>query len=932
MDIQHDMLRQPAILSCILLPLVLLSARADEVTLSSGKIVVGILVRENPQQVVIDTAAGRATLPRSTVAQVRRSAPGANALLRGDMLLKAGKYDEAVSSYRQAAGTLPAESAERIAAAKKMYVEADSAKSARFVGSLAALAPAQQALKLREQLAQKGLSPEQRRQFTMLLVRALVQEEKSATDSQQEQRSLELLLEIVDLAPETPDAAFRVAQHLGRAGTMDARVEAVIAEYAKRHSDDSKTFECYVEYLAGRDPWAAIRMIYPDGQISPRVGERTRALLPGILLACFNRDPYPADAPFDRLSCYERLIALKPGISPLPLLELKVQSNPGSAPDLVRLADYWLREGEQARAIPLLRSSLAIEDRPETRQMLASATTNAETQICSASQELLQRNKVYEAQATCEQGLASIPESKNLADMLRRILQLEECGACERTGGVKCTVCAGKGSVETTIQISGFVNVYEPCEASMVRNPQIKQIIDGSKQLAAKMKGTATLKPYRCVYCGEEVLLGDIMWKPAVKGAVSGIILQDKLPSECKKCGKKDGIGSKTVVQLTVCTACGGKGSTGVCQKCRGAGVVQLKTPRPPGIMNVARLVPAPTSASLALQLASPDEPGTGIVAEQSVPHPAAASTTAPATTLVRTATGASISSAVVTVAAHGSAALVTSAPVPMLSSLREQSDLTTAPPEGVSASYVRPAAAGNAGSAAAGNAGSAAANRPALPEHRLHPAAVVPETQNGLIITVGSILLVLVCGVAGMALVARRFASTSGDNPLASPYTFSCAPEQARDPGSGPARAPGPRDSAVAVVPLDCRIVAWTVLVWMALSFLWILFRLAFVVDLRSVPGCCSAALVLCGFAAFSAHRLLRGRRFGFWATLTALCVLSAWWIIAAMYPAISGTGFPGTALLLGSVVSAALAKCLFGERAEFIDRPKDQNTDSTD
>lgn len=277
------------------------------------------------------------------------------------------------------------------------------------------------------------------------LARVLVRGATEYIDRMDYTGALKLLDEAWQLAPATPRLASEYLWILGRQGNKTECPLPILRAYLSDNPGDTEGIGILASRLMAKDPVAALEYLYPGNAPHPKASREMQDLLPKALLACFQAVPYPANAPFGKEECYQRLMAIRPDASPLPLLQYRAEASPTSATALWQLAECYRSEKNPWAAIPVLRQCLALQQNPEAASALAEECRDLEANALRTADLQMTRNQVKEAQATCEDAIRILGKSEKMRAILRRSIRVEPCPTCAAKGYLPCATCQGRG-------------------------------------------------------------------------------------------------------------------------------------------------------------------------------------------------------------------------------------------------------------------------------------------------------------------------------------------------------------------------------------------------------------------------------------------------------------------------------------------------------
>jgi tetratricopeptide (TPR) repeat protein len=89
-------------LYCMFLSCLPLLASGDEITLTNGTKLEGVIIAQDAKSMLMETRYGSMTLTLKSIKEVKQASKEDNLLLRGDFFREKGKYDEAMKYYQEA--------------------------------------------------------------------------------------------------------------------------------------------------------------------------------------------------------------------------------------------------------------------------------------------------------------------------------------------------------------------------------------------------------------------------------------------------------------------------------------------------------------------------------------------------------------------------------------------------------------------------------------------------------------------------------------------------------------------------------------------------------------------------------------------------------------------------------------------------------------
>lgn len=557
--------------------------RADKVLLKNGRVVTGRITAETPKEVTVQLDSGYVALPRSQIKEIQKDSGQGEVFTKGDALLKKGDaflagnlYADAMQQYEAALQSAPLPARSRLAKARTAWAD-------QMLKDMKSVSLADQEDQLRKQIQRQAVKDPSVPALRTALARVLMQKTKQEMDHLYFANSVSFLTEAWNLSPDTPGLAGMYVGVLERNHKPAEEIAEMLRAHVKNYPDNMEAIDLLLPHIWEKEPWAALGMAYPDNAPHPMASEKTKEMLPQILLACFNARPYPAGAPFDRASCYERLMALQPNASPLPLLLCRVELKPDSVQDLDNLGAYYLGQKDFGNALPVLRKLTSLRNDARTLETVKTAEQAFEKDQMAKASRLLDEKHPRESQQVCEQALQLLPGNKACSDFLLKVRCLERCELCNATGMNVCQTCKGAGSiqVEKTRLVDDVALEFtrmtpQPagagkgalCAVDMRGVTDVGSLVQATEHLHQVALQANDIVPnqmysFKCKYCGWGY---SVITKYAFR--------------TCPICKKGGGKRSVPYQVTESCTQCSGKGYVGQCATCQGRGLITLQEPR----------------------------------------------------------------------------------------------------------------------------------------------------------------------------------------------------------------------------------------------------------------------------------------------------------------------------------------------------------------
>ena len=327
----------------VALAAVVSAARADRVIMKNGREIECVVIEETDAKVEIEAQGTRLSLPRSQVKAVERADPADNALRQGDALFAAGQHEEAIALYRQALATRPEQARAKIAAVEAAINQAMDRE-------IEGMAPDAAETYLRARAIDSSLSAAQLAHARSQLARFLMKQADEAAKRVDYRQSRKCLEEAWRLAPDTPGLALALVREIQRDGARTGEVVDILRPYVAGNPNDLEAAGLLIGHIWESEPWMALKLVYPGNTIRPDATPEMKQRLPKVLLACFRSMPYPIEAPFDQVSCYERYLELEPNADRAPLFLARAKKEPNNLQHVYDLAEYHEQQNNLDKA------------------------------------------------------------------------------------------------------------------------------------------------------------------------------------------------------------------------------------------------------------------------------------------------------------------------------------------------------------------------------------------------------------------------------------------------------------------------------------------------------------------------------------------------------------------------------------------------------
>jgi tetratricopeptide (TPR) repeat protein len=519
---------------CFAFVLMLSSARADRIAMKDGKEVECIVLRDDGEVYEIEVQYSVIKVPKSQVKSVIRD-ESPNVFREGDRLFRLRQYPEAFETYNEALNTSPDRAQVKI----REVTEAWDKQIANDIAGMSVATLQSRADDLRKTLQKPNLKKSEVTRARRLLAHILVVLSNNAANHVMYAEAHNHLESAWALCPDIPELGLLYAKSLSRRGESEEKIKATLGVHLARNADDIAAVELLVERIWRSDPWAALALTYPGNSIRPNVTEKMKKTLPSILLACFESDPYPPNAPMDRIACYQHYLKFVPDANPGPLAELQVKTgrDPGGA--LVSYGRWLVSKGEHLSAYYAYKGALEhATNEPRRIALNATVTALEKTYLQHAESritDMVEKRQFEAAHQEALKALRHFPACTPIAALKNDVTSVMDiCGRCRGSGRVRCPKCDEDGQI-----VSKEVSI--PCYMCGGRG-EVKE--------------------------GEEV--------PYLHGDFLGSVLKITSSGRCPSCS---GFGKVPKNEMAPCPTCQATRAT-TCQSCLGKGVAWLAAPR----------------------------------------------------------------------------------------------------------------------------------------------------------------------------------------------------------------------------------------------------------------------------------------------------------------------------------------------------------------
>ncbi|OPZ19494.1 MAG: hypothetical protein BWZ10_00931 [candidate division BRC1 bacterium ADurb.BinA364] len=288
------------------------AARVDRVRMRDGRLIECKVIQERSAYVEIDTGRALLYLDPSSIEAIEYGETAQEAIRRGDRLLDLNYFDLAIEAFRQAAEDDAGAAQPRIALALRLRREA-------IENALDMLSGDEDAPRWRSELAEGRASSLRESELLRAAAAKLMERADEAYVKGARAGEAPWLEAAWTLHP----ADRRIFERrLGAAADLDPSGRQALALLDSRRlafPDDAQAAEAFAEKIRHRDPWAALRALFPAGLPPSDNALVAPQVAPDLLLECFH-DPFPPrDAALSKAECYELYLRYRPGADPEPL-------------------------------------------------------------------------------------------------------------------------------------------------------------------------------------------------------------------------------------------------------------------------------------------------------------------------------------------------------------------------------------------------------------------------------------------------------------------------------------------------------------------------------------------------------------------------------------------------------------------------------------
>jgi tetratricopeptide (TPR) repeat protein len=510
---------------------------ADKAHLTDGKTVEGDVVEDSFGNIMVKTAFGTLSFPKHRVRAIEKDTIASNSLLRGDHLLASGKYDEAEVAYKAVLATDPQAAQERLASLRRTRRELVERKLQSFSGEARKQA-------IQTMLVNGQIDAEQQSMLKFELARLILAEANTAIDQMNVPAAEKLINEGCPRAKGDPDLELGYAKAIAKIAPKDTRINSLLRDSVTQDPSNREAVEEYLQRIGAQSPWDAIRLLLPLGVPRRDATPMMLKMLPQVLLACYNSHPYPPDAPFDRITCYQHYMKYAENASPEPLVRAQIESGGNPYQSLLRWGTWCTSVGDNPTALLSFAAAVRVAITDADRKIAeekASAQTDVFIQSISTKVgDLLKKRQWDDAHYQVLAAIQVLPGHPQLESLKKdKTAYLDNCFKCNSTGSVICSRCNGTRRVVTRTW-------KEPCA--------------------------------RCGGRGKFANKDDI---PVEPGEFMVMVwgTRDSNGKEQWNCPSCSGTGQATRSDTAQCPDCSGKGIV-ECKTCGATGIVHRSSPR----------------------------------------------------------------------------------------------------------------------------------------------------------------------------------------------------------------------------------------------------------------------------------------------------------------------------------------------------------------
>lgn len=565
-------------LALVLLILIPLTAISDEIVLGDGRVIEATVVEESETKVRIKVSAGSViSLPRSRIASITKS--DAKDDFEAEVQSLIGKKQFA-KAYSILLSDEFAATDNRQALLSEVVTQLDAQISAEIQGKTAT--ELERRRKSHSLTLPTITEDSERFICSRKLAHVLLALADSDMDMVRKEDAKQKFQMAFNLAPDMQGLAPTLVESMRNRRGWKGEGYSILRDYLAVYQDEVEVIELALECDWSSDPWFMLNVVYPKATPHSDATKTIHRAIPDVLLACFNLGTCPANAPFDRIECYEHLMEIEPATDPSPWVVLKIQGDHALAYPITRWAKWSEQQGH------LLAAALAFDaaesqvyesgKKPSYKEKISDLNKRQQTEWQKELAAHLSRHDYANGHNVALKILAVHPGQSETATAVREMTAIRDaCRLCKE-GRVTCRDCGGDGAVTK----------YRSCEC---------YICEGVGRCLLKVGG----RIFECPDCdGTGLSFNQRGYLDAQEaemgvGGFSMITITKRMCPGCDGLGEVRIGGTLTLISCPRCTGsgeiqipyegrcdkCQGKGKV-TCPRCRGALYTQRQSPRPP--------------------------------------------------------------------------------------------------------------------------------------------------------------------------------------------------------------------------------------------------------------------------------------------------------------------------------------------------------------
>ena len=413
-----------------------LAVFADEIVLVDGTVIQGEVIKESSSTVKIDKGGMTLSLPRSRIKSIKKSSLNENAgqgKATGpktdiDYLIESKQFAEAYCQLLNGSDSSRVESRET----RRRIIEAwDADVSRSYVGM------SEETLRKKckdlERDMKSCTNESQELDLGRNLAHAHLRLVVYDLDHMNTGTARSRLKRVNELAPDIPGSATEYVKILS---VLDREKDgySILKPYIEIYPNDVDAIHTALQCDWTPDPWGMLEIIFPESNIQPNTSETIKSSLGDVLLACFNKEPYPSDAPFDRIECYEQYMDCEQNADPTPWVKLKLERGEDTAEALCRMAVWHSRKGEYRESAYLygIAANSTTPGDPDIAAKHEQSVTVYQSQMDKDLQKALRANDYAHAHILASLCLYDFPPRRNeFASILIDGTSIrDKCSAC----------------------------------------------------------------------------------------------------------------------------------------------------------------------------------------------------------------------------------------------------------------------------------------------------------------------------------------------------------------------------------------------------------------------------------------------------------------------------------------------------------------------